>query len=378
MLDIKKYQEVMKKLIPLFVMIALTARVFTQSPEKMSYQALIRNESGELVKNSAVGMKISILQGSASGVAVYIETHETTTNANGLVTLEIGGGTIITGTFTGIDWSAGTYFIKTETDPSGGTIYSITGTSQVLSVPYALYANTAGTAKDAATRAYVDQKLKLLTAALQGVQDADGNHYPTVMIGDQVWMAENLKTTKYNDGTTIPLVTDQTAWSNLVTPGYCWYNNDAANKNIYGAMYNGYAVLTNNLCPAGWHVPSIVEFQTLKNYLIANGYNFDGTTTINKIAKSMAATTRWTVSTYTGSPGNNPAANNSCGFSGLPGGLRAYSGIFYYISNEAYWWTSSIPSTYGSIYSLNYGSYSVSEPTGPVKSGLSVRCLKDN
>ena len=136
----------MKKLFTLFVIIALTISVFAQSPQKMSYQAVVRNTSGVLMANQSVGMKISILQGSATGTAVYVETHTTTTNANGLATIEIGGGTIVTGTFTGINWSSGTYFIKTETDPAGGTNYTITGTSQILSVPYALYAKTAKTA----------------------------------------------------------------------------------------------------------------------------------------------------------------------------------------------------------------------------------------
>jgi hypothetical protein len=133
----------MEKLFTLIVFIAMTLSIAAQSPQKMSYQAVVRNTSGVLMDNQAVGMKISILQGSATGTAVYVETQTTTTNSNGLVTLEIGGGTIVTGTFAGIDWSAGMYFIKTETDPTGGTSYSITGTSQLLSVPYALYAKTA-------------------------------------------------------------------------------------------------------------------------------------------------------------------------------------------------------------------------------------------
>ncbi|MCJ7446061.1 MAG: fibrobacter succinogenes major paralogous domain-containing protein [Bacteroidales bacterium] len=110
----------------------------------MSYQAVVRNASGVLVKSNPVGMKISILQGSATGTAVYIETQTPTTNENGLVTLAIGGGTPITGTFAGINWSTDIYFIKTETDPTGGTSYTITGTNQILSVPYALYSKIAG------------------------------------------------------------------------------------------------------------------------------------------------------------------------------------------------------------------------------------------
>jgi len=121
----------------------LTISSFAQSPEKMSYQAVIRNAANALVTNQQVGMQISILQGST---AVYEETQTPTSNTNGLVTLEIGTGTIVSGTFSSIDWSADTYFIKIETDPAGGTNYTITGTSQLLSVPFALYAKTSSDA----------------------------------------------------------------------------------------------------------------------------------------------------------------------------------------------------------------------------------------
>ena len=135
----------MKKIITICAALFITASVFAQSPEKMSYQAVIRNSSEALVTNTTVGMQISILQGSASGTAVYVETQVPTTNANGLVSLEIGAGTVESGDFATIDWANGPYFIKTETDPTGGTSYSITGTSQLLSVPFALHAKTAET-----------------------------------------------------------------------------------------------------------------------------------------------------------------------------------------------------------------------------------------
>lgn len=129
--------------------LTLTAALFSivvlgQAPEKMTYQAVIRNTSNALVSNSSVGIQISILQSTPSGTAVYIERHTPTTNTNGLATLEIGTGTIIAGNFSAIDWATGPYFLKTETDPNGGTTYSISGTSELVSVPYALYAEKAG------------------------------------------------------------------------------------------------------------------------------------------------------------------------------------------------------------------------------------------
>ena len=124
--------------------IVLTVTNTTQVPEKMSYQAVVRNTTNNLVTNQPVGMQISILQGSATGTAVYVETQTPTSNANGLVSLEIGGGSVVSGNMATINWANGPYFIKTETDPTGGSSYTITGTSQLLSAPYALYAKTSG------------------------------------------------------------------------------------------------------------------------------------------------------------------------------------------------------------------------------------------
>ena len=132
----------MKKVFSILAAVLLTASVFAQSPEKMSYQAVIRNSSDALVTNTQIGLEVNIRQGTTSGTVVYTETQTPTTNANGLVSIEIGGGS----GFNTIDWANGPYFIETKTDPAGGTNYTITGTSQLLSVPYALYAANAGTA----------------------------------------------------------------------------------------------------------------------------------------------------------------------------------------------------------------------------------------
>jgi uncharacterized protein (TIGR02145 family) len=133
----------MKKHFTILAAALLTATLWAQSPEKMSYQAIIRDAGDQLVTNTKVGMRIHILQTSEFGAAVYVETHTPTTNANGLVNVEIGAGTVVSGDFKTIDWSKGPYFIKTETDPAGGKKYNITATSQLLSVPYALHAKTA-------------------------------------------------------------------------------------------------------------------------------------------------------------------------------------------------------------------------------------------
>ena len=136
-------QLINKSFLSALALLFISTSVFAQAPETMSYQAVVRDASGNLVESSDVGMQISIIQGSASGTDVYVETQTPTTNENGLISIQIGLGSVVSGDFSTIDWGADIYFIKTETDPLGGTSYSITGTSQLVSVPYALYSKTA-------------------------------------------------------------------------------------------------------------------------------------------------------------------------------------------------------------------------------------------
>ena len=195
------------------------------------------------------------------------------------------------------------------------------------------------------------------------VSDNDGNTYKTIQIGTQTWMAENLKTTKYNDGTVIPLVTDGTAWAALSTPGYCWYSNDAATyKATYGALYNWYTVNTGKLCPTGWHVPTDAEWTTLTTYL--GGESNAG----GKLKES--GTIHWL------SP--NTGANNSSGFTTLPGGYRNYNGSFLGIGGDGYWWSSTEYATYIAWYRYMYYYLSNVYRSDFYKlGGFSVRCLKD-
>jgi hypothetical protein len=155
----------MKKLYSIIAAMLITASMLGQAPEKMSYQAVVRNASDALLTSTPVGMQISILQGSAIGTAVYVETQTPITNINGLLSLEIGTGTLVSGNFTTIDWTNDIYFIKTEIDPTGNTTYTITGTSQLLSVPYALYAKTSGSSLPG----------PIGEQGLQGIQGIPGN-----------------------------------------------------------------------------------------------------------------------------------------------------------------------------------------------------------
>ena len=209
--------------------------------------------------------------------------------------------------------------------------------------------------------------------------DIDGNVYHTVKIGTQTWMVENLKTTKYNDGTSITFVSDSSDWAALATSGYCFYNNVAANKSTYGALYNWYTVNSGKLAPTGWHIPTDAEWSTLENYLIANGYNYDGTTTENRIAKSLAASAGWITSTNIGAIGNDLTQNNSTGFVGLTAGIRSNNGVFMSISKFGVWWSTSETewSQYALYRLLSYKNCNLGRYVDFKQYGFSVRCVMD-
>jgi hypothetical protein len=267
----------------------------------MSYQVVVRDAANAVVSNRSIGMKISVLQGSAEGIAIYSETKKANTDTNGLVSTSIGSGSI----YDNIDWANGPYFIKTEIDPTGSTNYSITGISQLLSVPYAMHAKTAEnisgvlTENDpiySASQAHnITESDITLLADLRNTHRtefkiADGTNttvsgsgtvadpykinsrgidqityeallarvvalevadqvisIPTfensnITIGTQVWAPRNAEITTYSDGTVIPQVTDPNEWANLTIGAWCYYNNDPAMEAIYGKLYNWYAI----------------------------------------------------------------------------------------------------------------------------------------
>jgi uncharacterized protein (TIGR02145 family) len=211
----------------------------------------------------------------------------------------------------------------------------------------------------------------LFAQDVKTINDRDGNTYKTVKIGNQIWMVENLKTTKFKDGTPIPLVTDNKAWNNRSSPGYCWYNNDTSiNRKMYGALYNWFTVATGNLCPAGWHVPGDAEWNTLTDSLL-------GGTRVAGGKLKEAGTSHWNKP--------NTGATNETGFAALPGGYRLNNGIFCDILNYGFWWSSSEFFWNITDYFTEYGwGRYMGYYLGDVyryyfikKYGFSVRCLKD-
>ncbi|MCR4681400.1 MAG: hypothetical protein K5636_07320 [Bacteroidales bacterium] len=581
----------MKKFLSfLFVMVLGVATLFAQAPEKFTYQAVVRNSNNALQASVPVGVRVSILQGSASGAAVYVETHNVTTNINGLMSLAIGEGTVSSGTFANINWSDGPYFLKVETDPNGGVNYSIESVQQLLSVPFALYAKEAGNGfsgdyndltnaptdlsdfnndvgfvtmsqlpdsigggilvevdpvfsawdKDyadlintptiptvptnlsaftndadfitlsqvpvqqnadwnatdgvqqilnkpslatvATTGSYADltnkpdiptttndlvnnsgfitlsqvpvqqnadwnatsgvqqilnkptiptvpdnvsaftndagyvtfTQLEAILSAMQDhldslqniidsvqgvvdsvqtivdsvtfvcgtstVRDIDGNVYATLKIGNQCWMKENLRTTRFADGTTIPVGTTSsysTAYryapdSNMAyvpTYGYL-YNWSAA---MHGASTTGTPTSLQGVCPTGWHLPTDGEWTEMLNYVDAqDAYRCNSTTTF--IAKALASTTGWNASTITCAPGNDPTANNSTGFNAQPAAY--FSGSYLTFGNVAAFWTSTAySSTSANCVNIHNGIANIVRGFTSITNGRSVRCV---
>ena len=178
--------------------------------------------------------------------------------------------------------------------------------------------------------------------------DQNQNTFEWINYGTQDWTIENAEVTHYRDGTPIPQVTDDTEWANLTTGAWCYYNNDPTK----GKLYNWYAVMgihdndentpNKEFAPDGWRVPSDEDWTTLENYLISNGYNYDGTTTGNKIAKSLSSTSGWDSSTSDGVPGNNQLDNNFSGFNSLPQGSREEYGILKNEGKFSVFWSSTM------------------------------------
>jgi uncharacterized protein (TIGR02145 family) len=203
------------------------------------------------------------------------------------------------------------------------------------------------------------------------VTDYEGNSYSTIEIGTQTWMAENLKSAKFNDGTNIPLVPDSSDWEFRITPAYCWYNNDSANYwYVYGALYNWYSINTAKLCPTNWHVPSDEEWKTLEISL--------GMPTADAESSGWRGTDQGTQLKSNSGWNSNEVGANISGFTGLPGGFRFYNGKFDNFGGLGHWWSAT-------EFNYNIGWFralisiytKVYRNGNPKQTGFSVRCIRN-
>ena len=395
----------MKKLYTLLALV-LTLITFAQAPQGFNYQATVRNSSGDLVVNQNVNFKFNVMLNSQTSVPVFSETHYVPTDDLGQVNLVIGQGTATTGTFSTINWGTGNYYLGIELNTGAG--YVAMGTTQLLSVPYALYANSSGNtqaatpnlasvlavnngannsqiknladptdAQDAATKGYIDTQLQTQISTLQAqiiaLQNAITAPLPNVTIGTQVWSSTNLEVNTYRDGTIIPHVTDPTAWAGLTTGAWCYYNNDTANGVVYGVLYNWYAVAgihdtdpntpNKTLAPQGWHIPNNLEWNTLINYL--GGLSVAG----GKMKE--IGTSHWF------SP--NTGATNISGFTALPNGLRVWNdGGFLLMGAYGHCWSIDEYNLDFSYAMFNFSDTQNSNLGETQKlNGAAVRCVKD-
>ena len=258
----------MKKLYTLIASVVITSAVFAQAPSKMSYQAVVRDAGDVLVTSQVVGMQLSIVQGSVSGTVVYVETQTPTSNLNGLVSLEIGSGTVVSGTFNSIDWSKGQYFIKTETDPTGGRTYTITGTSQLMSVPYALHANTADSIIGGATQVTAGTNVTVTGSgktASPYVINATGGSTDKFYLGQDTLGGIVYYIYKDATGTQHGLIVNKTestkVWQAAGTLTNADRTEDGANNTAL--MTSSAAATYVTSLGAGWYLPSIDELGLL-------------------------------------------------------------------------------------------------------------------
>jgi uncharacterized protein (TIGR02145 family) len=389
----------------LFTTLALlfSTMLFAQAPALMPYQAIARNVAGEPLASSTLSARFTIHDSTATGTSVWQELQTVTTSSLGLFTAQLGSSVPLTS----VNWAVGAKFMQVEIDLGNGFVDM--GAQQMVSVPYALHvgsvrlnvsatgdtlfvgdgssviipgiseANSDGTTSG--TTAHTCGTLNIHNPDLTygSMTDQEGTVYKTIVIGTQEWMAENLNTSIYRNGDAIPTGLSNSEWENtLITQQGAWayYNNDASYACPYGRLYNWYACAdARQLCPVGWHVPTDLEWSEMINFLDPAA---DGGNNVN-IAGGKIKTTG-TIEAAMGlwySP--NTGATNSSGFSGAPGGGRAFNGDYdYIIGLNGFWWSSSEVGTYGAWFRfLDYLNGNAVRYDLFKQHGFSVRCLRD-
>jgi uncharacterized protein (TIGR02145 family) len=333
-----------------------------------------QNDTMYVMKNGYITHSILVDSNHVDSVIFYkpveLATLTTTTISSITETSAVSGGNITNNgggeiTSRGICWGTSPNPTKAvNLSVNGSGIGSFTGNLIGLTKNTSYYVRAYAT--NSAGTAYGNEVSFTTTSSSgvvygDGVTDANGNTYQSVIIGTQEWMVENLRTTKYSDGTTIPNVTGDDEWGNLSTGAWCNYNNSSSNDYTYGKLYNWYTVETGKLCPTGWHLPTNAEWTVLTYYLYLNGHN-------GEEGKALKSTSGWE---------NDGNGTDDYGWLGLPGGYRMSAGSFLLIGSYGGWWSSSQDNIDGAWYRYLYSSGDLNGNSLNETYGFSVRCLRD-
>jgi uncharacterized protein (TIGR02145 family) len=393
----------MKTFLTLSLHLLISSFLWAQAPQGIPYQAVMRNADGTVMASNAVELTFMIHEGAANGNVVYQESHNLTSNPQGLVSCVVGNGVVSQGNFANINWGSGSKFLHVMMGTTD------LGTQQMLSVPYALYAektgeivvnvSASGDTLFIGTDNFVvipglslsngpqgnsglallpgndtcdDQYISVTGCGGQTSLTYDGHTYDLVEIAGQCWFADNLATDQYSNGDMIPTGLDNPAWQSAISGAYAIYNNDPANDFIYGKLYNWYTTMdARGLCPVGWHVPTDCEWMYLESKLGMSPWKIEdlGSRGTDQGGK-LKATINWN------SP--NTDATNSSGFTSLPGGFREYNGNYFNIGNGGNWWSSTDDVSNSAFYRvLDYVNSSVYRDMVFKQLGFSVRCVRD-
>jgi uncharacterized protein (TIGR02145 family) len=389
----------MKSFFTLSLHLLIISFLWAQAPQGIPYQAVMRNADGSVMASSAVDLTFMIHDGSATGNVVYQESHALTSNAQGLVSCVVGNGVVSQGNFANINWGSGAKFLQVMMGTTD------LGTTQMMSVPYALYSETTnvsisptgdtltiggnsvivpgisvanpnhgglGSQVLVGNTTCANEYISVTGCGGQTSLTYDGRTYDLVEIGGQCWFADNLATGQYRNGAPIPTGLDNTIWQNITVGAFAILNNDSANDFTYGKLYNWYTTVdTRGLCPTGWHVPTDCEWMYLESSL---GMSVTDQETVafrgTNEGGALKATTTWN------SP--NTGATNISGFTALPGGWRGSNGVYGTIGSFGSWWSSSEnDSSVAWVRELGYSFSDVIRNPYVKQGGFSVRCVRD-
>ncbi len=398
----------MKNIFLLILLVAATFLGKAQAPQNIPYQAVLRNTDGSPMASTTVTLTFSIHNLTVVGDVVYQETQSPTTNTQGLVSLIIGSGTPVTSSFAAINWATGAKFLQVTLNAGNGDIDL--GTQQMMSVPYALYAENLNVrVSNTGDTLYIGNNYSIVPGvsaanpvsisnygsvllpgnttcqneyiSVTGCGGQDSllyydRYYSLVEIGGQCWFAENLATDKYANGDNIPTGLSNAQWTNTSSGAFAIYNNSSSNDLIYGKLYNWYTTIDGRgLCPTGWHVPSDCEWMFMEGSLEVNALDLENIGWRGSIGGGK-------LKSINGWNSPNTGATNESGFNAISVSTKNYDGTYSSIGSGGYWWSRS---SYQSINwsgayhrELNYGSSAIFRNiSNSFNYGFSIRCLKN-